>query len=62
VGGPFKIVSDVYTKELEAFHLLLCDPVDVDRGVLPLLYHDVHHPLLRFVDVDHSARALTSSL
>ena len=35
VGGPFQKVSDVYAKELEAFHLLHCGPVDVDRGVAP---------------------------
>jgi hypothetical protein len=35
VGGTFNLVSDVYTEELEAFHLLHCGPVDVDRGLLP---------------------------
>ena len=32
VGGPFQLVSDVYTKELKAFHLLHCKPIDVDVG------------------------------
>jgi hypothetical protein len=30
----FQIVSDVYAVELEAFHLLHCGPVDIDRGML----------------------------
>ena len=34
VHGPFQIVGDVYAEELEAFHLLHCGPVNVDRGVL----------------------------
>jgi hypothetical protein len=42
VGGPFKIVSDVYAEELEAFYLLHCGSVDVDRGMLPLLFPEVH--------------------
>ena len=46
VGGPFQTVSDVYAEELEAFHLLYCCPVDVDRGVLPLLFPEVHDQLL----------------
>jgi hypothetical protein len=33
VGGPFQI-SDVYAEELQAFHLLHCGPIAVDRGVL----------------------------
>ena len=32
VGGTYQFVSDVYAEELEAFHLLHCSPVDVDRG------------------------------
>ena len=51
VGGPFQIVSDVYAEELEAFHLLYCGPFDVDRGVLPLRFSEVHDQLLCFVDV-----------
>ena len=35
VGGPFQFVSDGYAKELEAFHLLHCGPVDADRGLHP---------------------------
>ena len=50
VGGPFQVVSDIYTEELEAFHLLNCGPVDVDMGVLPLLFPEVHNQLLCFVD------------
>ena len=34
-------VSDVYAEELEAFHLIHCGPVNVDRGVLPLLFPEV---------------------
>ena len=52
VGGPFQIVSDVYAEELETFHLLHCSPVDVDRGVLPLLFPEVHDQLHCFVDVE----------
>ena len=48
--GPFQIVSDVYTEDLEAFHLLHCVPVDVDGGVLPLLSPEVHDQLLCFVE------------
>ena len=42
VGGPFHFVSDVYDEELEAFLLHHCCPVDVDRGVLTLLFLEVH--------------------
>ena len=42
VGGPFQFVSDVYAKELEDFHLLHCGPFDVDRGVHPQLFPEVH--------------------
>jgi hypothetical protein len=42
----------VYAEELEAFHLLHCDPVDVDRGVLPLLSPEVHDQFLLFVEGD----------
>ena len=51
VAGPFQFVSDMYAEELEAFHLLHCGPVDVDRGVLPLLFPKLHDHLLCFVDV-----------
>ena len=47
VGGPFQFVSDVYAEELEDVHLL-----DVDRGVLPLLFPEVHDHLLCFVDIE----------
>jgi hypothetical protein len=42
VGGPFQFVSDVYVEEFEAFHLLHCGPVTVDRVVLPRLFPEVH--------------------
>ena len=51
VGGPFQIVSDVYSKECKAFHLLHCGPVDVDGGVLTLLSPEIHDQLLSYVDV-----------
>ena len=51
VGGPFQFVSDVYVEELEAFYLLHCGPVDVDRVVLPLLFPEVHDQLLCIVDI-----------
>ena len=38
--------------ELEAFQLLHCGPIDVDRGVLSLLFSEVHEQLLRFVAVE----------
>ena len=47
---PQQIVSDVYAEE--AFHFLHCDPADVDRGVRPLLYPEVHDQLLCFVNVE----------
>jgi hypothetical protein len=50
--GPFQIVSDVYAKELEDFHLLHCGPIDVDGGMLSLLSPEVHDQLLHFVDVE----------
>ena len=52
VGGPFQFVSDVYAKELEAFHLLHCGSIDVDKGVLSLLFPEVHDHLLSFVDIE----------
>ena len=42
----------MYAEELEALHLLHCDTVDVDRGVLPLLFPEVHDQLLYFVDIE----------
>ena len=42
----------MYAEVLEAFHLLLCSPIDVDGGVLTLLYPEVHDQLLRMVDVE----------
>ena len=52
MGGQIQIVSDVYAEELEAFHLPHCGRVDVDRGVLPLLFPEVHDQLHRFVDIE----------
>ena len=52
VGGPFQFVSDVYAEDLEAVHLLHCDPIDVDRGVLPQLFPEIHDHLFSFVDVE----------
>ena len=52
VGGPFQFVRDVYAEELKTFHLLHCCPNEVDRGVLPLLFPEVHDPLLYFVDIE----------
>ena len=51
VGGPFQFVSDVYAKELEAFHLLHYGSINVDR-VLPVLFPEVADHLLSFVDVE----------
>ena len=51
VGGPFQFVSDMYAEELEAFHLLHCHPIDVDTGLLPLPFPEVHNLLFCFVDV-----------
>ena len=58
--GPFEIVSDVYAEDVEAFHLLHCDPVNVDSGVLPLLFPEVHGLLLRFIDVEGEVIFLAS--
>jgi hypothetical protein len=52
VGGPFQIVSDVLPEEVEDFNLLHCSPVDVDRGVLPLLFPEVQNQLLCVVDIE----------
>uniref|UniRef100_A0A4W5JPB6 Atlastin GTPase 1 n=1 Tax=Hucho hucho TaxID=62062 RepID=A0A4W5JPB6_9TELE len=47
VGGPLQFVRDVYAEELKTFHLLHYCLVDVDRGVLPLLFPEVHDHLLK---------------
>ena len=52
MGGPFQFVRDVYAEELKTFHLLHYCPIDVDRGVLPLLFPEVDDHLLCFVDVE----------
>ena len=41
----------VHAEELKTFHLLHYCHFDVDRGVLPLLFPEVHNHLLCFVDV-----------
>ena len=52
VGGTFQFVSDVDAEKLEAFHLLHCGPIDVDGGMLPLLFPEVHDHLHSFVDIE----------
>ena len=59
MSGPFQFVGDVYTEELKTFHLLHHCPVDVDKGMLPLLFPDVHDHLLCFVDVEWEVIFLT---
>ena len=51
-GGPFQNASDVYTEELEAFHLLDCGPVDVD-GSCSL--YCLLKSIIAFVDVKGEA-------
>ena len=51
VGGPIQFVPDVYAKELKTYYPLHHSPVNVDRGVLPLLFPEVHDHLLSFVDI-----------
>jgi hypothetical protein len=49
----FSLLSiQIVSEELEAFHPLHCGPINVDRGVLPLLFPEVHNHLLCFVDVE----------
>jgi hypothetical protein len=45
VDGSFQVVSNIHAKELVAFHPLHCAPVNVDGGVLSLLF-------LLFFDVE----------
>jgi hypothetical protein len=59
VGGPFQFVRDVYAEELKTFHPLHYCPVDVDRGLLPLLFPEVHDHLLCFVDIECEVIILT---
>ena len=56
MGGPFQFV---YAEELKTFHLLHYCPIAVDRGVLPLLFPEVHDHLLCFVDVECEVIFLT---
>ena len=59
VGGPFQFVCDVYTEELKTLHPLHYCPVNVDRGLLPLLFPEVHNHLLCFVDIEREVIFLT---
>ena len=59
VGGPFQFVRDVYAEELKTFRLLHYCLVNVDRGVLPLLFPEVHDHLLCFVDIELEVIFLT---
>ena len=52
VGEPFQFVRDVYAKELKTFHLLHYCPIDVDTGVFPLLFSEVHNHLLSLGNVE----------
>ena len=52
MGGPIQFVRDVYAKELKTYYPLHYCPIDVDSGVLPLLFPEVHNHLLCFVDVE----------
>ena len=52
VSGPFHIVSNVYAENLEAFHLLHCGAINVDKCMFPLLFSAVHDQLLYFVDIE----------
>ena len=49
----------MYTEELKTFHLLHCCPVDVESGVLPLLFPEVHGHLLSFADIETEVIFLT---
>ena len=59
VGGPFQFVRDVYAEELKTSHLLRYCPVNVDRGLFPLLFPEVHDHLLCFVDIECEVIFLT---
>ena len=59
VGGPFQFVCDVYAEELKTFHPLHYCPVNVDGGVLPLLFPEVHDHLFCFVDTECEVIFLT---
>ena len=59
VGGPIQFVCDVYAEELKTFYRLHYCPVDVGRGVLPLLFPEDHDHLLCFVDVECEVIFLT---
>ena len=58
--GPCQVLCDVHTNELEAFDLLHCSPVNVNRDVVPLLIPVIHNQLLRFADVEGKSVFLAS--
>jgi hypothetical protein len=67
VGGPFQFVSDVYAEERKTYYPLHYCPIDVDRGLLPLLFPEVLDQLLlltlsQLFSWHYSPRALTSFL
>ena len=59
MGGPIQFVRDVYAQELKTYYPLHYCPINVDRGVLPLLFPEVHNQLLCFVDVECEVIFLT---
>ena len=52
VGGLFHLVCDEYAEELKTSPLLYYCPLEVNRGVHPLLFLEVHDHLHGFVDVE----------
>ena len=44
------------------FHLLHYPPVDVNRGLFPLLFPEVHDHLLCFVDIEYEVRKSRTQL
>jgi hypothetical protein len=52
VRGPCQFVGVMYTEELKTLKLLHCCPINVDRGVLPLLFPEVHNHLFCFADIE----------
>ena len=59
VDGPFQFLRDVYAEELKTLHPLHYCPINVNRGLLPLLFAEVHNHLLYFVDVECEVIFLT---
>ena len=52
-------MSVMFMQRILTFHLLHYCPVDVDRGLLPLLFREVHEHLLCFVDIECKVIFLT---